>query len=442
MRNKVLRFLRQEQMMRPGDRVFCAVSGGGDSMALLWCLWELRDKLEISVEAAHFNHHLRGEESDRDAAFVRQFCEGYQIPLTMGEGFVQAGPKGLEAAAREARYSFFGKLDGLVATAHTADDNAETILLHLVRGTGLKGLGGIAPVRGRVIRPMLLVTHQEALDYLANWGVPHVHDSTNDEDVFLRNRLRHQVMPLLKQENPKLVQNLSAMALRLRQDDAALDALSEPKAPLEVKWLQQQAPAVRSRILAAFFKQNGVPEPEACHIAQAEALVMTKRPSAYARFPGGVTLVRRYDVLEVGEPEAILCQQQLHCPGTVCLPESGLVVRCMSGWLEHAGPYAFSVLAKGDLVVRSRRPGDSLRLPGGTKSLKKLLIDRKIPAGQRQLLPVVADQVGVLGVYAIGPNLDRISGTGFPVTISFESIHSDDLPDRENNGGVCYAEGC
>ncbi len=205
MQNKLLAFLREQQMLQAGDRVICAVSGGADSVALLFAMYLLRQQLGIQVEAAHFNHHLRGDESDRDEAFVRSFCQDYDIQLHVGGETVVAGEKGLEAAARDARYAFLKSLPGKIATAHTADDNAETVLMHLIRGTGLQGLGGIRPMQGQLIRPMLRITRQEVLAFLEQWNLPHVEDSSNESDAFLRNRIRHHVMPLLYQENPRLV---------------------------------------------------------------------------------------------------------------------------------------------------------------------------------------------------------------------------------------------
>ena len=145
MLNKLLKQLRQYEMVSAGDHVICAISGGADSVALLFGMYLLREKLGIRLSAVHFNHGLRGAESDRDEKFVRDFCAHYDIDLTVGKQQVVAGRKGLEAAAREARYAFFATLNGKIATAHTADDNAETVLMHLVRGTGLRGLGGIRP---------------------------------------------------------------------------------------------------------------------------------------------------------------------------------------------------------------------------------------------------------------------------------------------------------
>ena len=221
MLNKLKAFMGRYQMVQPGDRVVCAVSGGADSMALLWAMYLMKDTLEIELCAAHYNHHLRGAESDRDEAFVKEFCDGYGIPVILGGGQVVSGAKGLEAAARDARYGFLRSIPGKIATAHTADDNAETILMHLVRGTGLKGLGGISPVDAQVIRPMLDVSREDVVAFLTEYSISYIEDSSNSGDAFLRNRLRHHVMPLLKEENPRLAENLSAMALRLRQDEAA-----------------------------------------------------------------------------------------------------------------------------------------------------------------------------------------------------------------------------
>ena len=391
MLNDLLKQLRQYNMVCSGDRVICAVSGGADSMALLWGMYLLKDKLEITVEAAHFNHRLRGAESDRDEAFVQEFCGRFEIPLHLGCGDIQPGKKGLEAAAREARYAFFANLPGKVATAHTADDNAETVLMHLVRGTGLKGLGGIAPVNGKYIRPMLVVTRQQVVDFLEEYHIPYVEDSSNGEDAFLRNRLRHHVMPLLKAENPRLAENLSRMAGRLREDEEALAKASQFEELPSVEELKMLQSAIRSRMLERFLKDCGVKEPEAAHIALVESLIDSDNPSAFARLPGGVTVRRNYGRLEKGGNE-----------------ETGKWrITCASAEYIENTDNVFTVRPVGQVVVRSRQSGDEIRLPGGTKSLKKLFIDRKIPAAQRSQVPVVADDAGVLGVYGIGVNLDR-----------------------------------
>lgn len=410
MLNDLLRQLRKYDMVHPGEQITCAVSGGADSMALLWGLYLLRQKLDIRLCAAHFNHHLRGAESDRDEQFVREFCSRFDIPLTVGQGQITPGKKGLEAAAREARYRFFSTLPGKIATAHTADDNAETVLMHLIRGTGLKGLGGIAPVNGNVIRPMLSCTRQQVTDFLAEYHIDHIEDSSNQTDAFLRNRLRHDVMPLLTRENPRLAENVSAMALRLRQDEAQLQKLAKFEELPSVDELQKMPAALRSRTLENFLKQSGVKEPEAEHIALCEALIFSDNPSAVAHFPGGITLRRNYGQLEISQDTPCLPQTVLDPNGSTALPEFNLTVTCCPAEEIINTTDTFTVCPQGALFLRSRESGDAIRLPGGTKSLKKLFIDRKIPAHQRSRIPVICDETGILAVGGIGVNLDRSAG--------------------------------
>lgn len=417
MLSKLLSFIRSEKLVEPGDRVICAVSGGADSVALLFALYLLKDKLGIALEAAHFNHNLRGEESRRDEAFVRQLCDRYDIPLSVGSGAVKAGKKGLEAAAREARYAFFATLGGKIATAHTADDNAETVLMHLIRGTGLKGLGGIAPVRGNIIRPMLTVTRQENEAFLSEWCLSHIEDSSNESDAFLRNRLRHHVMPLLRAENPRLAEKLSRTALGLREDEAYLSAQADFETLPPVGVLKDLHPALRSRVLERFLKENGVREPEERHLRRVEALLYSDKPSARTGLPGGVTVARNYDTLTVLGEETLPETAALPCPGEVSFGEF-LVRAEPAGELIQSGD-AFTVCPAGPMTVGPRKAGDSIRLPGGSKSLKKLYIDRKIPASQRPRLPVVSDGEGVLGVYSIGVSLDRAAKTLPAVTVRF-----------------------
>ncbi len=417
MLNKLLSFIREQDLVKPGDTVICAVSGGADSVALLFAFYLLKEKLGIQLEAAHFNHNLRGEESDRDEASVRSFCDRYDVPLHIGSGQVHPGKKGLEAAARDARYAFFETLKGKIATAHTADDNAETVLMHLVRGTGLKGLGGIAPVRGKIIRPMLKCTRQDVESFLEEWCLDHIEDSSNETDAFLRNRIRHHVMPLLRQENPKLAENLSQMALRLREDEILLSSQANFEILPTVETLKTMPKAQRSRVLTAFLKKSGVKEPEDSHIALADALVFSENPSAQGRFPGGVTIVRNYDRLEKLEEQGIFQEMVIPCPGMA--EYAGVQIVCEPAETLEFRTDCFTVSPVGQVRVRQRQSGDSIRLSGGTKSLKKLFIDRKIPAAERNRIPVLCDDAGILGIYSIGANLDRTAKNLPAVTIRF-----------------------
>ena len=422
MLNKLLAFVRRYELLQSGDHVVCAVSGGADSVALLFAMYLLREKLNITVSAAHFNHRLRAEESDRDEVFVRELCARYDIALTVGSSEVLPGKKGLEAAARDARYGFLKALPGKIVTAHTADDNAETMLMHLIRGTGLKGLGAIAPANGNLIRPLLDVTRREVIAFLEEYNLQYVVDSSNETDQFLRNRIRHHIMPLFQQENPKIAENLSALALRLRQEEAALCQFANADVLPDVWELRAQLPAVRNRQIAAFLVKCGVSEPEAAHIALVEELIFSDKPSAKAVLPGGVLISRNYDRLEQSVEKKPLPTVSLDCPGAVTIPELGLRIVCSKASAPMDTPKCFTVMPSGQITIRCRQAGDRMQLSGGSKNLKKLFIDRKIPQNQRFHIPVVVDDLGVLGVFGIGANKARIAAGASAVEIRFEHI--------------------
>lgn len=419
MLNKLLDMLERYEMLLPGDQAVCALSGGADSVALLYGMYLLKDRLGIRLSAAHFNHHLRGEESDRDARFAQALCQRLDIPFFLGEGEVLPGEKGLENAAREARYGFLLSLPGKILTAHTADDNGETVLMRLLRGTGLKGLGGIPPVSGRLLRPMLTVTRREVEDFLAENNLRHIEDSSNESGAFLRNRIRHEILPLLARENPRIGENLSAMALGLRLDEDYLSRQAEGEIP-DVPALRALHPAVRRRYLARLLVRCGVREPEQSHIALAEALVFSENPSARGNFPGNVVIARAYDRLISVEPASEIPETVLPCPGSVELPWAGLKVTCREAEALENGKDVFTVVPRGRMLLRSRLPGDTLRLSGGGKSVKKRMIDEKIPALQRGRIPVLADEEGVLGVYGMGADISRRAQSLPGVTVRFE----------------------
>ena len=273
------------------------------------------------------------------------------------------------------------------------------------------------PVSGNVIRPMLGITRQEVECFNEEWCLRHIEDSSNGTDAFLRNRIRHHVMPLLRQENPRIGENLSAMALRLRKDEEYLSAQAEFATLPPVESLKTMDPAVRSRMLERLLKESGVREPEQSHIAAVEALLFSERPSARVSLPGGVTIARNYGRLEkltIAEKAAAV---ELPYPGEAEFGDYYVICETAEEIINTAD--TITVQPVGMMYLRGRESGDAIRLRAGTKSLKKLLIDRKIPASLRDGLPVVCDEVGILGVCTIGVNLDRAATKLPAMTVRF-----------------------
>ena len=448
-----LRALSAEYDMLPaGELVLCAVSGGADSMCLLHLLHTMAPEWGFSLHAAHFNHHLRGAESDRDEEFVRAWCAEQNIPLSVGSGDVRAEAartgRGIEETARALRYAFLERTAQEVgavriATAHTADDNAETLLFHLVRGSGLQGLTGIPPRRGKVVRPLLCTTRAEVEEYCAVHNVGYVEDSTNSDEEYTRNFLRRRVVPLLEQVNPRAAEHMSAAAGRLRADNDYLNAQAAQAADrghmtsdglvIEAGLLAQLPDPVASRAVRLLMEQAG--GGKNCTAAQIGALLKLCRgsdPSGRADLPG-LTARRVYGELVLAPAE---------CPASPPPPtpvregertvygETGWSVTCRRAVCPEKSfknPdtfYLSRAKIEGTLTLRPRWTGDTIKLPGRSrKTLKKLFIDEKIPLTCRALLPILADDAGVLAAASFGPDVSRLAQPGeeaFEITLKKE----------------------
>ena len=264
----VLEQLRELDCVLPGQTVCCALSGGADSVCLLRCLLELRQRLGITVTAVHVNHHLRGAESDRDAQFCRRLCAALGVRLTVLD--VNAAARAAveqcseELAARMCRYEAFAQVQAdWIATAHTASDNLETLVHRMVRGASLHGLTAIPPRNGRFLRPLLRITREQVETYLAALEQTYVTDSTNLTDDYTRNRIRHHIIPAMQALNPAAERTVSYTLRSLRRED---DFLTQQAAAAyhcchtaenTLDGLEQLHPALRFRCIAMLLEECG-----------------------------------------------------------------------------------------------------------------------------------------------------------------------------------------
>lgn len=427
MRRRLEQFWAEQALLLPGDRVLCAVSGGADSVCLLHLL---KETPWLETVCAHFNHRLRGAESDRDERFVRDLCRDLGLRCVCGSDdvatYAAANGLGIEAAARELRYAFLtrtaAELDcRRIATAHNAEDNAETLLLNLLRGSGARGLGGIPPIRGNIVRPLLILTRGEIEAYLAEHGLSHVEDSSNGSDAYARNRLRHRVLPLLRAENPAAVENICAAAALLRQDEEYLSAQAEHfieeayrDGALSVPALLALPRPVGARVLLRLCPGAG-----RVHVEAIFQLCQRLQVHGEADLPG-LRVVRERDELRFGAaPKPPVSRLALQ-PGETRIPDAGWRVLCEKDVFDKEIHNSFNTFCfKSEsicdkLYISSREAGDRIRLAGRgcTKSLKKLFAEARVPLVRRDRIPVLRDGAGVVAVAGFGMAQRCVPKTG------------------------------
>ncbi len=419
------------KLLKPGETVIVAVSGGIDSIALLHILWSLnlRHSYNWRLHVIHLNHGFRGEESKQDAEFVGQFCQSLGVSYELFErdvtGYMKEHHLGAQEAARIVRYKLLeeaARKNGAakVAVAHHADDQVETILFRLLRGTGLKGLAGIPPRRWlvpneiEIVRPLLTVYRQELERYAEEQGLRFREDSSNRSRKYARNRLRLDVMPLLASLNPRFKEHLIQLAESARLDDQYLDMVSQEKLGDVIvvkdlnklvinreKLLKCDLALQRRMITLILSYLSNESEWSSQHVEAVLRIIDGDSPSASVHLPGNVLARRQYAYIQFGKHEQVqpieYCYE-LVVPGTTWIEETGVAIH--TSWTSEEmdwstfSPYAAVFDADrlpGKLVVRNRKSGDRMSLLGlsGRKKLKDILIDAKIPQSWRDKLPVL-----------------------------------------------------
>ncbi len=417
-----IEFCRQFDMLPRDGLILCAVSGGKDSICLLDWLLRTAPNEGFTLCAAHFDHRLRGEESDRDRRFVEDFCREWNVSCHVGSGDVRAFAAeqglGLEEAARRLRYAFLEETArqlgaDRIATAHTAEDNAETLLHNLARGTGLRGLCGIPPVRGIIVRPLLRTSTEEVIAYLNEHGLFFVEDSTNASDLYARNRIRHWVMPELRTLNEGFTQNLIRCQSLILEDEVFLTGLAEDFIRLHLQ--NDSLPAAKFAALPPPIFGRALRILVPCglsqgHVEAVRALAGGSRVHAFADLPG-LRVQRDRDRLIFGAAEAERLPRRELLPDTVtALPEAGLEIFCelIENCTEIHKSFNIFIFQSdsicGNIFVKSRGEGEKIRLAGRncTKTLKKLFSEAALNGREKGLVPVFYDEKGPLGIYGFG----------------------------------------
>lgn len=407
MKKQVLKAIKEFALLDGEIRnVTVALSGGADSMSLLYCLLDLKEQLGITVNAAHLNHLIRGDESYRDEEFVKEQCQKLGVELFVKRvdipRLAEESGKSTELVARETRYAFFEEINsGVVATAHNADDNLETVIFNLTRGTAIEGLCGIPPKRDIFIRPLILTTRKQVEDYCQLNNIEYVTDSTNLQDCYTRNKIRHNVIPVLKEINPNVAETVLRTGKQLKeisgdvklraQEYLKVNLLSETELRLEN--FQNLPVSVAKQIIKDFIETADKSlSLENIHIEEVYKKALS----------GGKTgLPKGYSII-FGKGKGVLKMGDSFKEFSVQMTEFSLNTQKIHNLLLNSLLDCDKIVGKP--IVRHRVAGDSIRIlnRGCTKSLNKLYNEAGVPAHLRDIWPVIADDKGVIWVYGVG----------------------------------------
>lgn len=429
--------------------VTVALSGGADSVLLLSLLAEYRRRTEPFVLVAlHVHHGIRTDEADRDAAFCEQLCDSLGVPCTVSHfdvpSYAREHGLGLEEAAREVRYTALrahARAVGTpyIVTAHHATDQLETVLLHMLRGSGAQGLCGMFPIAGDVLRPLLTFSREQILSCLKDEKIAYMQDSTNDSCEYMRNYIRLCILPQLSHVTPSPERSITRMTRSLQEDARCLDRiadtvyaeLSPTFAPERLAHLDK---AILARVLFRMVREHTPTHPEAVHV-DALCQCLGKGEPFSLSLSGGVTLVSdgksvRIRPLNEGRNESLAASDAVYplSYGMNVFEEHGFSIYLSEKkeTVASSNVYKFSIHAdlssaiiKGALRLRFRREGDAYFYGGMTHRVKRLLCDRHIPAEARRVLPVISDERGILWIPGFGVREDKKRGEAQGPFVSF-----------------------
>ena len=432
--DRVLEYMKKYNMVESGDKIVVGVSGGADSLALLHILNEIKNIFFLELVVAHVHHGLRGKDADTDAEFVEGICRDWQIPFYIKKVNVKelASKWGLseEEAGRKVRYDFFEQIlkdikGQKIALAHHRDDQAETILYHLIRGTGLKGLQGMKPVRdGKIIRPLLQISRQQIEEYCREKNLKYRVDLTNKDIVYTRNRIRNLLIPYIQKNfNPNFAESLVRMGDIIREEEEFLSfysnqkfdkwvVVSDGKVEIPIDFFNSSPKAISRRIvrLAVEKLAKSMDDISFVHTEEVLNMALHSPTGSTLDLPGNLKARKDYEALVILDDKKTYSippfQYPITIPGKFYIKELELEIVCQQVEkpdVLNKGIWCIYVdkdKIQGGLWVRNRRDGDRFQPlgMGGTKKLKDYFIDRKIPRGERDAIPLVVDENNIIWV--------------------------------------------
>lgn len=448
MKDKVRNYMKKWQMLQSEDCVIVGVSGGADSICLLWLLSDLQKEMGFQMVAVHVNHGLRGVEADADERFVKKCCEGLGIPCETYYADVELISKkwkqSTEETGREVRRTFFEetleKYHGTkIALAHHQNDNAETFMLNLARGTGLRGLGGISPVNGKVIRPLLCLKREEIENYLEQKGILYCNDCTNQSDEYTRNRIRNHTIPYLQEQvNPKVIEHMNETMEQIRQVQEFLEeqiqVYWEQSVVVDTRgyWVLEEAylqipeavrPLLLKKVLIAVCGKEK--DLESVHVKQLQEL-FRKQVGRKVDLPYQMEGRRVYQGIcicakineEIKRPDEVIFDVK---DKEARFKIGNRVIHCkvVDEQVEKIDTKQFNCdIIKGNICIRTRRQGDYITIheDGRTQKLKSYFINEKIPQDERDQILLIAEGnhiIWIVGyrtnpVYEVKTNTKRI----------------------------------
>ncbi len=428
---KVDAFVERHDLLEAHSTVVVGVSGGPDSLALFFYLLEKREEKQLQIVVAHVDHMFRGEESQEDLQFVKQLCDNLNVTCETTQIDVTRYQKqnrmSAQVAARECRYAFLERImrkynAQYLALGHHGDDQVETILMRLVRGSTPQGYAGILAKRafnkGFLIRPLLAVTKEEILDYCNRKDVEPRIDPSNTKETYTRNRLRKHVLPHLKQENPNVHERFQAFSTSMQEDEAYLQELAFEKMnkvikEKDAKRMVLSIPAFESmpiplqrrgiQLILNYLYEYKIPSSlSSVHIDKVIEFFKRTHPSGMLHFPGGLEIVRTYEEcsFRFGEEKVTFSPCMLQVPGKVTLVNGDEleveISNCVPIMMNDMTFIAKHNEIAYPLMVRSRENGDRMSIQGmnGTKKIKSIFIEAKVPKEKRADWPIICDASG------------------------------------------------